>query len=273
MDNVFRKINARSDPEYKYVKENPSYRDFLIGFYDYQTALSLDAGKVTKSSGKAHSYQNFLIKMIIFYKDIYGVFPTRLDSPQTSEGIKAFFDIPAFVKLNKESHNFYSATIHGYLNYLDQLTLENADQINDDSEVNYIIKLRTEPKKRSEIITTKTVEYPRSQRELMAAKHRADWKCSYDNKHITFISEKDHKSFVEGHHLIPMQVQKDFEYTIDFADNIVALCPNCHRRIHRSIKQDRNQMIEKFYFNRIENIKVHGIDISIDRLEEIYTKI
>lgn len=47
-------------------------------------------------------------------------------------------------------------------------------------------------------------------------------------------------------------------------------CPNCHRRIHYAIKQDRKQMIETFYFNRIENIKTHGINITLDKLEHWY---
>ncbi|MEE5988231.1 HNH endonuclease [Ligilactobacillus equi] len=271
MKNVFRDINARSDAEYKYVKENPAYQDFLTGFYDYQTDLSFKAGKVNKSSNKAKSYHNHLIKLIIFYKDIYGAYPTRLDSPKTSDALNAFFDIPEFVKFNQEKHNFFSATIHGYLNYLDQLAIKNANQVNDeDGKSNYKIELLREPQKRLAGVSNRTIEYPRSQRELMAAKHKADWKCSYDKKHITFISEKEHKSYVEGHHLIPMQYQAQFEYTIDFADNIVPLCPNCHRRIHYSIKQDRNKMIEQFYFNRIDDIRVHGIDISIDQLEKWY---
>lgn len=119
-------------------------------------------------------------------------------------------------------------------------------------------------------VQTTILQYSRNPHEMLAAKHRSGWKCCYDSSHETFISENDHKNFVEGHHLIPMQHQCDFEYTIDFADNIIPLCPTCHRRIHFAIKQDRNRMLEKFYFERIDDIKVHGIDISIDELESYY---
>lgn len=66
MENVFVPIDARTDPRYFYVKNNPLYKDFFEGFFDYQTDLSFKAGKVNKSSGKAQSYRNHLMKIIVF---------------------------------------------------------------------------------------------------------------------------------------------------------------------------------------------------------------
>ena len=143
------------------------------------------------------------------------------------------------------------------------------NEIKENPSERYKIKLLKKPT-RKKPVQTSILQYPRNPHEMLAAKHRSGWKCCYDSSHKTFISENEHKNFVEGHHLIPMQHQCDFEYTIDFADNIIPLCPNCHRRIHFAIKQDRNRMLEKFYFERIDDIKVHGIDISIDELESYY---
>lgn len=269
MENVFVPIDARTDPRYFYVKNNPLYKDFFEGFFDYQTDLSFKAGKVNKSSGKAQSYRNHLMKIIVFYKEVYGSYPTSLESEKTAAGIEAFFRMNDFVKLNREKNSFYSATINGYLDYLDQLKVVNADEIKGNPSERYKIKLLKKPT-RKKLVQTSILQYPRNPHEMLAAKHRSEWKCCYDSDHETFISENEHKNFVEGHHLIPMQHQCDFEYTIDFADNIIPLCPNCHRRIHFAIKQDRNRMLEKFYFERIDDIKVHGIDISIDELESYY---
>ena len=33
---------------------------------------------------------------------------------------------------------------------------------------------------------------------------------------------------MEGHHLIPMKAQDDFENNLDRVENSVCLCPNCH---------------------------------------------
>lgn len=209
------------------------------------------------------------MKIIVFYKEVYGSYPTSLESEKTAAGIEAFFKMNDFVKLNREKKNFYSATINGYLDYLDQLKIVNAGESKESPSERYKIKLLKKPVRKSPVQTT-ILQYPRNPHEMLAAKHRSGWKCCYDSSHETFISENDHKNFVEGHHLIPMQHQCDFEYTIDFADNIIPLCPACHRRIHFAIKQDRNRMLEKFYFERIDDIKVHGIDISIDELESYY---
>lgn len=95
-------IDARTDPRYLYVKNNPLYKDFFEGFFDYQIDLSFKAGKVNKSSGKAQSYRNHLMKIIVFYKEVYGSYPTSLESEKTAAGIEAFFRMNDFVKLNRE---------------------------------------------------------------------------------------------------------------------------------------------------------------------------
>lgn len=50
-----------------------------------------------------------------------------------------------FVKLNREKKNFYSATINGYLDYLDQLKIVNAGEIKESPSERYKIKLLKKP--------------------------------------------------------------------------------------------------------------------------------
>lgn len=145
MENVFVPIDARTDPRYLYVKNNPLYKDFFEGIFDYQTDLSFKAGNVNKSSGKAQSYRNHLMKIIVFYKEVYGSYPTSLESEKTAAGIEAFFKMNDFVKLNREKKNFYSATINGYLDYLDQLKIVNAGESKESPSERYKIKLLKKP--------------------------------------------------------------------------------------------------------------------------------
>ena len=56
------------------------------------------------------------------------------------------------------------------------------------------------------------------------------------------------KTLVEGH-FIPMQHQCDFEYTIDLQDNIIPLCPTCHRRIYLPSSYDRTGCLRNFILN------------------------
>lgn len=52
MENVFVPINAQTDPRYLYVKNNPLYKDFFEGFFDYQTDLSFKAGRSISQAGR-----------------------------------------------------------------------------------------------------------------------------------------------------------------------------------------------------------------------------
>ncbi|WP_456272634.1 MrcB family domain-containing protein [Bacillus sp. AK031] len=90
----------------------------------------------------------------------------------------------------------------------------------------------------------------------------ANYLCEYDPSHLTFISDVSGDNFVETHHLIPMNLQGEFRWSLDVPGNIVSLCPNCHRKIHHAYKADRNLMIETLYSLRKQHLIDFGIDIS-----------
>ena len=80
----------------------------------------------------------------------------------------------------------------------------------------------------------------------------------------------DGNSYVEAHHLIPMSTQLFFEYTIDFADNIIALCPTCHRKIHHATDEVKKELVEQLYERRKELYISHGIEIDLEMLLSFY---
>lgn len=64
--------------------------------------------------------------------------------------------------------------------------------------------------------------------------------CEYCNKKAPFISQKN-KPFLEFHHVIYLAKGGS-----DTVDNVVALCPNCHRSFHFSIDNEiRKQKLYK----------------------------
>src|SRR5699024_571776 len=131
---------------------------------------------------------------------------------------------------------------------IDQDTNNNLQQklvnIDDDK----LVKSPTKRKSKKKI--NDIIAYPRSEYEMMKAKINSNWTCEISKSHKTFINEQLNKPFVEGHHLISMFAQDQFEYTIDFADNIVTLCPNCHRKIHYGLPQDKYEMIQLLFEKR-----------------------
>ncbi|MFE0341675.1 MrcB family domain-containing protein [Priestia megaterium] len=98
----------------------------------------------------------------------------------------------------------------------------------------------------------------------------ANYKCEYDSSHITFVNEITGKNYVEGHHLIPLSSQDQFDYSIDVPENIVSLCPNCHRKIHKASKTQKKEMIHKLFTSREQGLIKRGIVTTQEHIESFY---
>ena len=101
------------------------------------------------------------------------------------------------------------------------------------------------------------------------------FKCAFDSAHHTFLKENG-KQYMEGHHLIPCnpgnseKYWKRFSRNIDCFENIVSLCPICHRRIHYGSDSERSKIIDKLYEVQVEKLKAAGLKISLKELRELY---
>ncbi len=109
-------------------------------------------------------------------------------------------------------------------------------------------------------INNKTAKqrYKRNSKLITQAKRRDDFICQINHEHITFISNET--NYVEGHHIIPMFQQKNYEFNLDDVDNIISLCPNCHREIHSA--DDKNKIINALYKLNQKYIKSNNICIN-----------
>ena len=86
--------------------------------------------------------------------------------------------------------------------------------------------------------------------------------------HKTFSNKKG-VQYQEGHHLIPIKAQKNIVVNIDRTENIVSLCPTCHRAIHNACKDEKLEILTKLYAKKIKDLKKCGIDIT---LEDLFNK-
>lgn len=112
--------------------------------------------------------------------------------------------------------------------------------------------------------------YIRDPQAAAYVKQQAEYKCEFNKDHKTFISDISGKQYVEAHHLIPMKYQDQFEYSLDIPENIVALCPNCHRAIHHGTKDCKKKIISALFNKRKKILKDNGINIDIESLIEMY---
>lgn len=94
--------------------------------------------------------------------------------------------------------------------------------------------------------------------------------CEIDKNHMTFIAKATGNPFVEAHHIFPMEYQEEFEFSLDVPENIVALCPNCHRKLHHAELEDKKDIIKSLYEIREESLNQRGIIASYSDLCEMY---
>jgi len=110
--------------------------------------------------------------------------------------------------------------------------------------------------------------YPRSHKVSINALRHANYKCEFDNTHLTFTRRNSDLNYTEPHHLVPIAYHNNFQVSLDVEENIVSLCCNCHKQIH--LGQGFEGMLEKLYNEREDLLKMVGIDISLDELIKLY---
>ncbi|MBL6446737.1 HNH endonuclease [Fulvivirga sp. 29W222] len=94
----------------------------------------------------------------------------------------------------------------------------------------------------------------------------ADNKCEIDPSHETFIAQRTQLPYVEAHHFIPMKFQHLYSAPLDNLENIVSLCPNCHRGIHHAIIKHKYELIEDLYGKRP---RLHS-NFSVEDIAQFY---
>lgn len=100
------------------------------------------------------------------------------------------------------------------------------------------------------------------------ALQKAGRKCEFQESHITFI-DNNKNTFMEGHHLVPLEYQDLFHESLDFIDNIVSLCPTCHREIHYALPRRRKDMAKSLFQKRSAHIQ-EILGVELDQVLSFY---
>lgn len=114
----------------------------------------------------------------------------------------------------------------------------------------------------------------RSKKKAENALARAEYRCEV-GVHETFLRKKNFLPYTEPHHLIPLQFDDQFEYSLDVEANIVSLCSNCHNRLHYGASIEK--MIRKLWEQRKEELEAagllimkNGVKLTIEMLLSFY---
>ena len=108
-----------------------------------------------------------------------------------------------------------------------------------------------------------------SQNVKESAKIRDWYKCMFDQNHITF-NARNWKNYVEAHHLIPFSERNNFDLSIDIVENIVCLCPNCHRKIHLAIDEQKKELLNPLFERKHDELSNAWIDLNLNELYHYY---
>ena len=166
--------------------------------------------------------------------------------------------IPSFVEQDEVGNRMYTAGLNRYIEFaeLNQGRGSSPSQVNIDLLDAVVEKPAKKPKvsfgwNRDRVIVEQVLKADK-------------YKCEIDSSHKTFIARKNDELYLEGHHLIPISRQDEFEKSLDVYANIIGLCPNCHRQLHFGKKSDVRDILKGLYDLRAARFAKSGIVVSKD---------
>jgi 5-methylcytosine-specific restriction protein A len=112
--------------------------------------------------------------------------------------------------------------------------------------------------------------YKRDPRVAGAAISGSGYLCEIDAGHVSFPARATKKNFVEAHHLIPLQFQDQFGASLDVLENIIALCPTCHRKLHHAQLDEKAKIVRSLLVVRTKQLKGRGLTIGPEQLLSLY---
>ena len=150
-------------------------------------------------------------------------------------------------------------------------------------DVDSTLLTKTDRKHLYEILDKKPtlaqVNQTKFQRNVKMAKlalENANFTCEADCDNKTFISAASNKPYMEAHHLIPMPCSSlyydRYHVQLDRPENIVSLCPLCHRAIHFGSEEIKTKILRLLFNKRKDKLRSLNIDITFEELLQHYKK-
>ena len=130
---------------------------------------------------------------------------------------------------------------------------------------------KPQPRPEKQNVPTSSKEYPTDQVLREMAVINSNHTCEYDGKHTSFKSKSTNNQYMEGHHLVPMGKQDDFNNKLDISVNIFSLCPNCHKRVHYAVFEEKRPILIKLFNKRQKELERMIPEINLEKLLNLYS--
>lgn len=174
------------------------------------------------------------------------------------------FSNPDFIALNTRGNNMYSAGFNRFVEFAE------GSEFLAVGEKIQLMDVR-EPAPAYRVQKERTVPNRKSLR-IHHVEEACNFTCEIDSAHKTFIAEATNRNYVEGHHIIPLQFQKEFECNLDCYANILVLCPTCHRFLHYGLIDERRYAYKRIYDERYPRFEKTGILLDRPSFLEMVTE-
>lgn len=204
-----------------------------------------------------------------------------------NSGFSPVIKINDYLKHMFKKHNLYIGNYYQLNNkvikFINLLSskLENDNDFNIQEKIQKVLpatieKVNKAPNRNIEIENKRHVKCIKRDPQLSKfAIVRAKYLCQVNNSHKTFINQNGF-SYMEGHHLIPCKINNaneiwnKFNKNVDCVENIVSICPNCHRCIHLGNWDTKNKKLKRLFNIQKNKLKNIGINISLNELLDFY---
>lgn len=228
-----------------------TYREYLEKVYVTQQGGSLSKSSIEHYAGESLRFIDKSIERLT-----HGEFSSITEIDSLSELLeiqKKLNEDEVFSETNAKGHQMYSAGLNRYIEFA------KGTKFHAKAESTSLIDIPLQPRYRTHIRETAT---ERDRIKVIQSAEAYSFTCQINPSHKTFIMESSNNPYCEGHHIIPLSKQSDFEYSLDCYANIIILCPTCHRFFHYARKSEKEKLLCKIFEEREKRFEHAGLDIS-----------
>lgn len=270
--------------KYKDYLAKQGYKDTTGTIVSYCNAMKYvcDYLKLTDIS-----YSNLTL-ISVFLDKIY--FPTskeylEFENYLTRQG-KTSYLVKGFIKASGKQFlkflNGYSFTknINFSTNAIDNVEKEDSDddyQADIEKQAFFIKDFSFEFKEKPEYVETakgkKVKRNPEIARNVLI---KENYTCEIESLHKTFISKRTGNEYMEAHHLIPCTVKNNelfyinYGIKLDIPENIICLCPVCHRAMHYGDCEIKRILLNKILNAKMSDFERIGLKLTLDEILKFY---
>lgn len=218
--------------------------------------------------------KDFTNQMLMYYCSLfknvdpsYNAKPININDIRVNEIWEYFITQDRVIELKKIYKNFKQELLSPYI-------LESSDErsnelISQNMNKFYFTYEKDEVKALYSYNKNNSIQNIRDLNVSFNALKLANFKCEIANNHKTFIRKSAPISYTEGHHIVPLKYQSNFNVNLDVEANIVSLCSNCHNQLHYG--KDFEKILKAIFTeDRKKRLKKCGIDLTYEELLNMY---